>query len=144
VWVIFNGEIYNYQELRDELLKRGHVFKTKTDTEVLVHLYEEYGPDLVEKLRGMFGFALWDAKTRTLVLGRDRLGIKPLYYSLNERSLSFGSEIKAVLADPQVRREIDPALIDRFLTFYYVPGEETLFKGIYKLRPGSYLVARDG
>ena len=144
VWVVFNGEIYNYQELRSELLAKGHIFKTQTDTEVLVHLYEEYGPDLVEKLRGMFGFALWHETKRTLLLARDRVGIKPLYYCLTDRFLSFGSEIKAILADPDVEREINPAVVDRFLTFYYVPGEETLFKNIFKLAPGSYLVARDG
>jgi asparagine synthase (glutamine-hydrolysing) len=144
IWVIFNGEIYNYQDLRTELLAKGHTLKTKTDTEVLVHLYEEYGPQMVEKLRGMFGFALWDSATETLFLARDRVGIKPLYYCLTDRFLSFGSEIKAILADPDVQREVDPAVIDRFLTFYYVPGNETLFKNIFKLAPGSYLLARRG
>ena len=143
VWVVFNGEIYNYQELRAELIAHGHVLKTKTDTEVLVHLYEEYGPRLVEKLRGMFGFALWDSRDETLVLARDRVGIKPLYYYLSDRFLSFGSEIKSILADPAVMREIDPAVIDRFLTFYYVPGNETLLKTYSRSHPApiSWLVA---
>ncbi len=142
VWVIFNGEIYNYRELREQLLAKGHSFTTKTDTEVLVHLYEEHGPGMLEKLRGMFAFAIWDDKQRTLLLARDRVGIKPLYYYKTGRFLSFASEFKAILADPDVDREIDPAMIDRFLTFYYMPGEETLFKHIRKLPPGSYLLAR--
>lgn len=144
VWVVFNGEIYNYRELRAELIDRGHILKTQTDTEVLVHLYEDFGPEMLGKLRGMFGFAIWDEKQRTLLLARDRVGIKPLYYCLSSRFLSFGSEIKAILADPQVEREVDPAMIDRFLTFYYLPGEQTLFKNIFKLSPGSYLIAKDG
>lgn len=144
VWIVFNGEIYNYQELRADLLERGHIFKTRTDTEVIVHLYEEFGPACLEKLRGMFGFAIWDSRTNTLLLARDRVGIKPLYYCLTDHSLVFASEIKAILADPSVEREMAPELIDRFLTFLYVPGEETLLRGIRKLAPGHYLLARDG
>jgi asparagine synthase (glutamine-hydrolysing) len=143
VWIVFNGEIYNFQELRADLLKRGHIFKTKTDTEVIVHLYEEFGPDCLEKLRGMFGFALWDKRTDTLLLARDRVGIKPLYYALTDKSLIFASEIKAILTNP-VDRQIAPELIDRFLTFLYVPGEETLLKGIRKLAPGHYLLVKNG
>ncbi len=144
VWIVFNGEIYNYQELRNFLLTKGHTFKTQSDTEVIVHLYEELGPRCLEKLRGMFAFAIWDENTRTLFLARDRVGIKPLYYLLTDESLIFGSEIKAILADPSVHREIAPEMIDRFLTFLYVPGEETLLKGIRKLAPGHYLLIRDG
>lgn len=144
IWVVFNGEIYNYRALRNELVNKGHTFSTQTDTEVLVHLYEEHGPDLVQKLRGMFAFALWDEGKRTLLLARDRVGIKPLYYCLTENFLSFGSEIKSILADSDCETEIDPTMVDRFLTFYYMPGEETLFKNIFKLAPGSYLIARDG
>lgn len=144
VWVIFNGEIYNYQDLTSELVSKGHVFKTKTDTEVIVHLYEEYGESCVEKLRGMFAFAIWDDRRKVLLLARDRVGIKPLYYWHSEKTIVFGSEIKAILVDPAVRQEIDPRIIDRFLSFYFVPGEETLFKGIRKLAPGSYLVVRGG
>ena len=126
VWIVFNGEIYNYLELRQLLLAKGHVLKTKTDTEVIVHLYEEFGAGCVEKLRGMFAFAIWDDRSKVLFLARDRVGIKPLYYWLSDHSIIFGSEIKAIMADPEVRREVDPAMIDRFLTFLYVPGEETL------------------
>lgn len=144
IQVVFNGEIYNYKTLRDELLARGHIFRTRTDTEVLVHLYEEHGPALVEKLQGMFAFAIWDNRRQTLLLARDRLGIKPLYYSLTERSLSFGSEVKAILADPAFTCELDPSMIDRFLSFYYMPGTDTLFKDVLKLAPGCYLTAQDG
>jgi asparagine synthase (glutamine-hydrolysing) len=130
VWIVFNGEIYNFQELRGWLLSKGHVFRTHSDTEVIVHLYEELGPQCLEKLRGMFAFAIWDEKTKTLFLARDRVGIKPLYYCQTDKSLVFASEIKAILADPAVHREIAPEIIDRFLTFLYLPGEETLLKGI--------------
>lgn len=144
VWIVFNGEIYNYQELRAFLLSKGHVFKTRTDTEVIVHLYEELGPECLQKLRGMFAFAIWDGNTRTMLLARDRVGIKPLYYFLNHSSLVFASEIKAILADPAIKGEIAPEIIDRFLTFLYVPGEDTLLKGIQKLAPGHYLLVKNG
>lgn len=144
VWIVFNGEIYNYEELRDYLLTQGHVFRTRTDTEVIVHLYEELGPACVERLRGMFGFAIWDERNRSLMLARDRIGIKPLYYALIDDSIVFGSEIKAILADPAVDTEVRPEIIDRFLTFYYVPGEDTLLKNIFKLQPGSYMMVREG
>ena len=144
IWIVFNGEIYNYQELREFLLSKGHIFKTKTDTEVIVHLYEEFGPECVKKLRGMFGFAIWDGNGKTLFLARDRVGIKPLYYCLTDKALVFGSEIKAILADPWVKREMAPEFIDRFLTFLYMPGEETLLSGIQKLAPGHYLLIKDG
>ena len=142
VWIAFNGEIYNYQDLRNDLKTRGHLFRTESDTEVIVHLYEEYGEACVEKLRGMFAFAIWDDRSKALLLARDRVGIKPLYYWKSDSSLVFASEIKAILADPDVKREVDPAMIDRFLSFYFLPGEETLFKGIRKLAPGNYLVVR--
>lgn len=144
VWIVFNGEIYNYQELRQGLEARGHVFTTQTDTEVIVHLYEEFGVGCVEKLRGMFAFGIWDENRKQLLLARDRVGIKPLYYWLSKSSLVFGSEIKALLADPEVKPEISPEMIDRFLTFLYVPGEETLLRNVHKLAPGSYLLAREG
>jgi asparagine synthase (glutamine-hydrolysing) len=144
IWIVFNGEIYNYQELRAFLLSKGHVFKTQSDTEVIVHLYEELGPQCLEKLRGMFAFAIWDENAKSLFLARDRVGIKPLYYCLTNKSLVFASEIKAILADPSIEREIAPEMIDRFLTFLYVPGEETLLKGIRKLPPGHYLLVKDG
>jgi len=142
VWIVFNGEIYNYQELQKELTSKGHIFTTKSDTEVIVHLYEEYGESCVDRLRGMFAFALWDAKQKTLFLARDRVGIKPLYYWQSHNAIVFASEIKAILADPAVTREIDPSMIDRFLSFYFLPGAETLFKGINKLLPGHYLVCQ--
>jgi asparagine synthase (glutamine-hydrolysing) len=144
VWIVFNGEIYNYRELRSFLLSKGHVFKTHSDTEVIVHLYEELGPDCVQKLRGMFAFAIWDENRKTLFLARDRVGIKPLYYALNQNSIVFASEIKAILADPAISRDLAPEIIDRFLTFLYVPGEETLLKGIRKLAPGHYLLVKNG
>jgi asparagine synthase (glutamine-hydrolysing) len=144
VWVVFNGEIYNFRQLRDELIQTGHRFETQTDTEVIVHLYEEYGEDCVSKLRGMFAFAIWDVRKKKLLLARDRVGIKPLYYSLNGNSLIFASEIKALLVDPSVKREIDPQIIDRFLTCLYTPGPETLIRSVRKLGPGHYLVLEDG
>ncbi|HXM62346.1 MAG TPA: asparagine synthase (glutamine-hydrolyzing) [Terriglobales bacterium] len=144
VWIVFNGEIYNYRELRSFLVSKGHVFKTQSDTEVIVHLYEELGPHCLEKLRGMFAFAIWDENAKTLFLARDRVGIKPLYYSLTDEAIVFGSEIKAILADPSINRELAPEIIDRFLTFLYVPGEETLLKGVRKLAPGHYLLAKNG
>jgi asparagine synthase (glutamine-hydrolysing) len=144
IHIIFNGEIYNYQELRQYLLGRGHTFRTQTDTETIVHLYEELGEACVEKLRGMFAFAIWDDRSKSLFLARDRVGIKPLYYSQTPNSVVFASEIKAILADPEMKAEVRPAMIDRFLTFDYIPGEETLFENIYKLAPGHSLTFRDG
>ena len=141
---MFNGEIYNYQELRHCLETKGHVFRTKTDTEVIVHLYEEFGVACLEKLRGMFAFAIWDEREKTLFIARDRVGIKPLYYRLGKNSLIFGSEIKAILADPEVEAKPNLDMVDRFLSLYYMPGEETLFQDIVKLPAGSYLLARDG
>jgi asparagine synthase (glutamine-hydrolysing) len=144
VWISFNGEIYNYLELREDLLRRGHQFRTKSDTEVIVHLYEELGENCVEKLRGMFAFAIWDERKRTLLLARDRVGVKPLYYHISDHSLVFGSEVKAILADPEVKAELRPEMIDRFLTFFYMPGEDTLFRNIQKLGPACYMVVKDG
>jgi len=143
VWIVFNGEIYNYKALRIDLIAKGHTFKTHTDTEVIVHLYEEFGTGCVEKLRGMFAFAIWDERQKTLLLARDRVGIKPLYYYQGKDCLIFASEIKAILADPAVKPEVIPGLIDRFFTFYYMPGEDTLFQNIVKLAPGSYLTVRN-
>lgn len=144
VWIVFNGEIYNYRELRSFLQGRGHVLKTQTDTEVIVHLYEELKEECVSKLRGMFAFAIWDSRRETLFLARDRVGIKPLYYQVSDKGISFASEIKAILADPEVRPEVVPEMIDRFLTFYYVPGEDTLLKNISKLAPGSCMSISNG
>jgi len=144
VWVVFNGEIYNYRELTSLLGSKGHRFRTTTDTEVLVHLYEEFGEAFLPMLRGMFGFALWDAKTKSLLVARDRLGIKPIYFHWDNKALIFASEIKALLADPTVEAKLDPAALGAFLTCFYTPGEKTLFKDIYKLRPGHYLTVREG
>ena len=144
VWVVYNGEIYNFAELRAELVARGHQFKSTTDTEVIVHLYEEMGDRCVTRLRGMFAFALWDEPRQRLLLARDRVGIKPLYFAQTRESIVFGSEIKSILQDPGVRREVDHASIDRFLTYYYLPGNETLLQGIRKLLPGHYLTVEDG
>ena len=144
VWVVYNGEIYNFPELRTELEASGHTFKSGSDTEVIVHLYEEFGTKMVERLRGMFAFALWDERKQLLLLARDRVGIKPLYYVNTGTALVFGSEIKSLLVDPSVERRVNPRAIDRFLTYYYLPGEETLFEGIYKLDPGHYLTVHKG
>ncbi len=144
LWIVFNGEIYNYRELRSELLQKGHRFSTHTDTEVIVHLYEEYGAECVSRLRGMFAFALWDARSKALFLARDRVGIKPLYYSLNKTGLTFASEIKALLIDPAIAREIDPQVIDRFLTYLFTPGADTLVRGVRKLEPGHWLLLQNG
>jgi asparagine synthase (glutamine-hydrolysing) len=144
VWIVFNGEIYNYREIRKVLVQKGHSFASQTDTEVIIHAYEEYGEDCVSRLRGMFAFAIWDDRSQTLLVARDRVGIKPLYYFLDEDKLVFGSEIKAILKDRSVPRELDLPLIDRFLTYFYVPGNETLFRNIRKLGPGQCLIARKG
>jgi asparagine synthase (glutamine-hydrolysing) len=144
IWIVFNGEIYNFQALRKDLIAKGHIFKTKTDTEVIVHLYEQYGSDCVHKLRGMFAFAVWDEDQRCLFLARDRVGIKPLYYYVGRDFVSFGSEVKAILADPAVHREVEPTLIDRFLTYYYLPGTSTLLKNLFKLEPGHTLLIKEG
>lgn len=144
VWVVFNGEIYNFEALRAELETRGHHFASRADTEVIVHLYEEMGPACVTRLRGMFAFALWDANTRRLVLARDRVGIKPLYYSLQNDAIRFGSELKAIITDAAVHRSISANALRLFHSFHYIPGEETLFGGIKKLLPGHSLVVENG
>jgi asparagine synthase (glutamine-hydrolysing) len=144
VWVVYNGEIYNFRELRAELEGKGHQFKSATDTEVIVHLYEEMGDQCVTRLRGMFAFALWDERKKRLLLARDRVGVKPLYYTNTGKSLIFGSEIKSLLVDPDTVRNLNPRAIDRFLTYYYLPGNETMFEKIFKLEPGQYLTIEDG
>lgn len=140
VTVAFNGEIYNYRDLRNFLDGRGHLLATASDTETLVHLYEEFGENLVVPLRGMFAFALWDARQRTLLLARDRLGIKPLYYTLAGNRLAFASEIKALLCCPWVERRLDLQALDEYLTYKYVPAPRTMFQAIHKLPAGSLLV----
>jgi asparagine synthase (glutamine-hydrolysing) len=137
--VVFNGEIYNHDLLRDELKGHGHQFRTRSDTEVLVHLYEQYEDRLVEKLRGMFAFAIWDQRRRRLLLARDRVGIKPLYVYRDSEKLLFASELKAILADPTIPREIDPESLENYLALGMVPGPKTIFKGIRKLRTAHTL-----
>jgi asparagine synthase (glutamine-hydrolysing) len=138
VWVIFNGEIYNYKELKLEL--SSHFFKTRSDTEVMVHLYEEFGEDFVSKLNGQFAIALYDKKTKKLILARDRLGIKPVYYAKANNDLLFASEIKAILRDKRIKREPNITGINNFLSLRYVPGQESCFKGIFRLPPASLMV----
>jgi asparagine synthase (glutamine-hydrolysing) len=139
VWTVFNGEIYNYLELRRALQDVGHVFYTNTDTEVIVHLYEDHGERFVERLAGMFAIALWDSRRQTLILARDRLGIKPLYYLVDGRRVLFASEIKAIL-EAGVPREVDPQALHDYLSFNYVPGPRTIFRDIRKLPPGTLMV----
>ena len=144
VWVVFNGEIYNYRELRETLEAAGHRFYTSSDTETIVHGYEEWGEDVFARLRGMFGIALWDARTRTLLLGRDRPGIKPLYYAQAGGRLYFGSEAKCVLANPEVDRALDPAALDHYLAYLYTPRDRAIFRGMRKLPPAHLLKVQDG
>ncbi len=142
--ITYNGEVYNFPELRRLLEARGHQFRSGTDTETILRLYEDEGSDAFQQLNGMFAFALWDARQRELWLVRDRLGIKPLYYTEINGSLLFASEIKSLLLDPRVRREIDPEALHYFLAHLWTPGPGTMFKNIYKLPPGHYLRWRDG
>jgi asparagine synthase (glutamine-hydrolysing) len=145
VWVVFNGEIYNFPALRAELESRGHQFRTHSDTEVIVHGYEEWGELCVERFRGMFAFAIWDARARRLVLARDRVGIKPLYYAQPaEGGLVFGSEIKSILQDPAVDAAWSPEALDAYLTLLYVPAPATIYQQVRKLPPGHVLVAEQG
>lgn len=145
VVVVYNGEIYNFQELTKYLLARGHHFKTRCDTEVLVHAWEEWGAKCVERFRGMFAFAIWDRKRRTLFLARDRLGIKPLYYAcLPDGYLLFASELKALLCHPTFPREIEPRAVEDYFAYGYIPEPKTIFQHAFKLSPGHFLTATDG
>lgn len=139
VWVVFNGEIYNFLELHRFLESKGHQFKTRSDTEVIVHLYEEKGEDCFRELRGMFAIAIWDERKKTLLLARDRVGKKPLFYSYDGASIIFGSEIKAILQVPGISREIDLEALSDYFSFLYVPAPKSIFKGIRKILPGHYL-----
>jgi asparagine synthase (glutamine-hydrolysing) len=144
IQLIYNGEIYNYLELREHLIKAGHEFRSKSDSEVIVHAYEDYSYRCVDKFNGMFAFALWDTSIRRLFLARDRLGIKPLYYSIQQNQIIFGSELKAVVAHPNVQREIDLVALDQFLSLEYIPYPRTIYKDIFKLPPGHILTIQDG
>jgi len=144
VWMVFNGEIYNFQSLRAELEGKGHQFSSQTDCEVVIHLYEEEGIEGVKNLAGMFAFAIWDTKSQTLFLCRDRLGIKPLVYHQGRNSLVFASEIKGILQDPDVSRKIDWNALGLYLTFNFIPAPYTIFEGVKKLKPGHILIFRKG
>ena len=139
IWVVFNGEIYNYAELRADLTARGHRFYTHSDTETIVHAYEEWGEDAFSRLRGMFGIALWDARDGSLLLARDRVGIKPLHYAIAGERLYFGSEIKSILATGAVARAIDFEALDHYISFLYTPRDASIFAGVRKLPPGHVL-----
>ena len=144
VWVVCNGEIYNFREIRDGLIARGHRFRTGSDAEVVVHLYEEHGPDCVEHLTGMFGFALWDGVRKRLVIGRDRLGIKPVYLMREAERLVFASEAKSILALPGVSAALDPVGVEEYLSLGYTPNSRSIFAGIEKLPPAHVLVCEGG
>jgi len=139
LWIVFNGEIYNHRELRKDLESRGHRYRTKSDTETIIHLYEEYGEQCVQHLRGMFAFAIWDRSKRRLFVARDRLGIKPLYYQFDGRTFLFGSEIKAILAYPGMKPEFNRGTLAEYLAFGYISRDESMYAGIRKLLPGHIL-----
>lgn len=144
LWIVFNGEVFNYVELRPELEARGHSFCTSSDTEVILHLYEEYGPACLERLNGQFAIAIWDTRARRLFLARDRLGIRPLFYAVADGRLIFGSEIKAILAHPDVVPEIDPSALDQVFTYWSTLSPLTMFRGVYEIPAGHFLSAHDG
>jgi len=144
IWIAFNGEIYNFAELRSRLVGCGHTFRTATDTEAIVHLYEQDGLDCFKKLRGMFALAIWDARRKRLVLARDRMGKKPLVYTMQGDRLAFASEIKALLELPGVPRDIDPLAIDQYLSVGYVPHPRTIYRDVFKLPPAHYAVYEQG
>jgi len=144
IWLTYNGEIYNFRELRSELAAKGHTFKSTSDGEVIVHLYEEMGAACLERLKGMFAFALWDETQQSLFLARDRIGKKPLHYAIYDGGIAFASEIKALLKHPKVVKEIDLSALNKYLTFEYVPAPATIFKSIKKLEPGHYLSYQNG
>jgi asparagine synthase (glutamine-hydrolysing) len=144
VWLVFNGEIYNYRLLRRELMQKGYRFRTNSDTEVIIHLYEDIGESLFERLNGMFAIGLWDAKSQKLLLARDRLGKKPLYYHVNKRRLAFASELKALITLPDLPVRVDAASLDQYLSFLYIPAPKTVLSDVCKLEPATYLVCEHG
>ena len=144
VWIIFNGEIYNYKELRAELQSKGHEFRTNSDTEVIIHGYKEWGADVFNHLNGMFGLAIWDVQKERLILARDAMGIKLIYYKIDNGTLTFGSEIRPILAAQESRPDVDPTALNLFLRFRYTPSPLTIFQGIRKLAPGTMLVVEKG
>src|SRR5438552_1721801 len=144
VWVIFNGEIYNYRELRAELQNKCHQFRTSSDTEVIIHGYKEWGVDVFNHLNGMFGLAIWDARNERLVVARDAMGIKLIYYKVDNGRLTFGSEMRSVAAADQSEPAVDPVALNLFLRFRYTPSPLTILDGIRKLAPGTMLVIENG
>ena len=142
--IVFNGEIYNYKEIRDDLIKKGHEFNTSSDTEVILHGYEEYNEHILEKLRGMFAFIIYDTNDNSVFGARDFYGIKPLYYYMNDDEFMFGSEIKSFLGHPSFKKELNRDMLKQYLTFQYSVGEDTFFKNVYKLRPGHYFKYKNG
>ena len=142
--ITFNGEIYNYQDLRKDLIEKGHVFANNSDTEVLIHSYEEYGKDMLNKLRGMFAFVIWDSEKETLFGARDFFGIKPFYYTVADGNMIYGSEIKSILEHPAYKKEVNPVALENYLTFQYSVLDETFFKGIFKLMPGHCFTFHKG
>jgi asparagine synthase (glutamine-hydrolysing) len=145
IWVMLNGEIYNYPELRKEMLEKGHTLATRSDTETIVHLYEEYGEDCFARLRGMFAIVLWDSRQRKLLMARDRVGKKPLFYSANGKRILFGSELKALLAGDDFAREMDPQALSDYFSFGYIPAPKTIYRNVRKVLPGHYIaVSSDG
>ncbi len=144
IWVMFNGEIYNYKELRAELQGFGYEFRTNSDTEVIVHGYKKWGADVLNHLNGMFGLAIWDAPNERLLVARDAMGIKLVYYRLADGQLTFGSEIRAVLAADNSAPEVDPDAVNLFLRYRYTPSPFTIYRGIRKLAPGTMLIVEKG
>ncbi len=144
VWIVFNGEIYNFPELKQELEGYGHIFRTSADTEVIIHGYKQWGADVLNHLNGMFGLAVWDVKKRKLIIARDAMGIKLVYFRIDESSVRFSSEIRAFFAAEGMRPEVDPVALNLFLRYRYTPSPHTIFKGIQKLAPGTMLVFEDG
>lgn len=144
VWIVYNGEVFNYVELRAELSEKGHRFYTTSDTEVIVHLYEEYGPDSLAHLNGQFAMAIWDSNEKSLLLARDRMGIRPLHYTQKNGMLVFSSEIKSIFQHKDVKRKIDPLAMEEIFTFWTTLSSRTAFKDVYELQPGHYMTVKDG
>ena len=144
VWITFNGEIFNFEELRAGLEERGHRFRTKSDTEVIVHLYEDFGPGCLERLNGQFAFAIWDTAKKELFIARDRMGIRPLFYTEQNGAFYFASEAKALFATGRIERRLDPLAIDEIFTFWHTVAPRTSFEGVHELPAGHYLVLKSG
>lgn len=144
VWIVYNGEIYNFLEIKERLEKKGHIFKSHTDTEVIIHAYEEWGYDCINHFRGMFAFGLWDNRKKRLYLARDRMGVKPLFYSFKNKNLVFASTLQSLIQDEDISKEIDMSAIDYYLTYSYIPAPYSIFKEIRKLPPAHFLIWEDG